>query len=336
MIFAPSSSPLGAYLQKIQTGILQPDPYQELAMQHLQRVYLSILSKKRWFILKKQAPVKGLYLWGKVGRGKTQLMDIFYNHLPVPKLRMHFYQFMQEIHQALTQLPKQANPLDRVAEALAHRAQVICLDEFLVYEIADAMLLSQLLHALFQQRITLTTTANTSPNALYQNGLQRELFLPAIKQLEQHLTIFYLDGLHDYRLYREIETDNALQNPFFDMTLQQVQALFNKLSTGKTVFYQPLSIHGRFIAHHNYTENMIWFHFAVICAIPRSYLDYLAIAKIFSTVIISDITAIDACNDNQARLFIQLVDVFYDAGINLILTSRITLTNLYPAGRFFV
>jgi cell division protein ZapE len=331
MTYPSSMSPLQAYYQKIFEKILQPDTCQEIAMQQLQRIYLSLLSRKKWTVLKKKKTTKGLYLWGEVGRGKTQLMDLFYNHLPIPKLRMHFYQLMYDVHRTLTRLQGRINPVDCVAEDLANRAKVICLDEFLVHEIADAVLLSQLLYALFQRDIILVTTANTSPDALYSTGLQRELFLPAIEQLKQHLTIFHLDSPRDYRLCYGAEKNNAIDSPVLTMTQQKVQALFNRLN--KTVSYQPLSINGRLIPHNGYTEDTVWFNFSSICAVPRSQIDYLAISKIFSTVLISGIEPIAEHNDNQARLFIHLVDLFYDAGTKLILTSELSIGELYPKGR---
>jgi cell division protein ZapE len=327
-------TPLHAYYQKIQEKILQPDPGQEIAMQHLQAIYVALLSEKKWSRLTKKKITKGLYLWGEVGRGKTQLMDLFYEHLPIPKLRMHFYQFMHEIHQQLTRSQGQVNPLKRIAKDLARTTKVICLDELLVHEIADAMLLAQLLRALLQQGITLITTANIPPDSLYHNGLQRELFLPAIALLKKHLTILHLDSSVDYRLQHEQEYEKNNFFPLFTMTTQQLQQLFTKLCQGKVVSYQALVIHERLIPHKGYANHIIWFDFTSICAIPRSQLDYLSIAKRFSTVLISNLTPIAEHDDNRARLFIHLVDIFYDAGIRLILTSETQLADLYPKGRF--
>lgn len=327
-------TPLQAYAQKVQEKTLSYDPRQEMAMQQLQQIYTALLSARKWRLFKKQSVCKGLYLWGEVGRGKTYLMDLFYNHLPVPKMRMHFYPFMQTIHDQLTRLQGQSNPLNKIAQELARKTQVICLDEFLVHEIGDAMLLSQLLQSLFQHGITLVTTANMPPDALYQNGLQRALFLPAIAQLKQYLTIFHLETSRDYRLYQDIKNTNRLDSPILVMPLSHVQYLFDDLTKGQTIQYQPLSIHGRLINHKGYTDNTIWFDFASICAIPRSQVDYLSIAKRFSTVLISQLTPMGEHNDNSARLFIHLVDVFYDAGIQLIATSAATIDDLYPQGRF--
>ncbi len=325
-------TPLEAYYQKIQEKIISEDPCQEMAMQQLQQVYDCLTTKKRRW-LKKEKLCKGFYLWGEIGRGKTYLMDLFYQQLPIPKLRMHFHQFMHEIHAKLTRLQGQADPLHKLAANLALTANILCLDEFLVHDIGDAMLLSQLLHALFQHGIVLATTANTSPDALYREGLQRERFLPAIQQLKQHLTVFHLDSPCDYRLHQNIEK-NAVQSPIFIMPTFQVQQLFNALTQGKVTYYQPLSIYGHLISHKGYTDDTIWFDFTPICTIPRSQIDYLAIAKRFSTVLINHVKPIAAHADNQARLFIHLIDVFYDADINLILVSEAKCADLYPKGRF--
>src|SRR5436190_5229389 len=189
--------PLAAYHQQIMHQALQIDEQQALAVQQLQSVYEELIKPKKWLATKKI--VKGLYLWGDVGRGKTYLMDLFYNHLPVAKSRYHFHQFMHHIHAELSQLQGQSNPLVRIAKRLRKEADVICLDEFLVHEIGDAMILAQLLKALFSEGIVLVTTANTSPEDLYANGLQRGLFLPAISLIKQHLRVFHLASRIDYR-----------------------------------------------------------------------------------------------------------------------------------------
>lgn len=333
-------TPLQAYYQKIQEKTLQPDTWQEMAMQHLQHLYESLVEKKTGMTLRKKKTVKGLYLWGNVGRGKTQLMDLFYQQLPIPKFRTHFYAFMQTMHRELTRLQGVANPLHKIAEDLAQRTKIICLDEFLVHDIADALLLARLLHALFQKHIILVTTANTPPDALYQNGLQRELFLPAIEEIKHYLTIFHVDSPVDYRLraaplaFSQHAYSSSSRNPVLTLMPQQVHTLFASLSKEKTVSYQPLSIHDRLISHNGHTEDTVWFDFTSICAIPRSQIDYLALATLFSTVLISRITVIREQDDNRARLFMQLVDIFYDAKRTLILTSEQPIDDIYPKGRF--
>ncbi|TLY47771.1 MAG: AFG1 family ATPase [Gammaproteobacteria bacterium] len=307
---------------------LQIDEQQALAVQQLQSVYEELIKPKKWLATKKI--VKGLYLWGDVGRGKTYLMDLFYNHLPVAKSRYHFHQFMHHIHAELSQLQGQSNPLVRIAKRLRKEADVICLDEFLVHEIGDAMILAQLLKALFSEGIVLVTTANTSPEDLYANGLQRGLFLPAISLIKQHLRVFHLASRIDYRRQHVINTENALvwvMNPF------QGQTLFDELSKNAKVDYQALMINGRRIAHLGCSKQLVWFDFSSICAIPRSQLDYLEIAQRFQTILISDVKVIGEYEDNLARLFIHLIDILYDANCQVILTAAQAIEDIYPKGR---
>lgn len=320
--------PLAAYHQQLAHQSLRVDEQQALAMQQLQRVYDELIKPKKWFSAKKT--IKGLYLWGDVGRGKTFLMDLFYNHLPVAKSRYHFHQFMHHIHAELAQLQGQSNPLAQIAKRLRKEVDVICLDEFLVHEIGDAMILAQLLKVLFAEGIVLVTTANTPPEDLYANGLQRGLFLPAINLIKQHLHIFHLASCIDYRRQHIIHTENGL---VWVMSPSKVQTLFDQLSKHAKVEYQALMINGRLISHLGYSEATVWFDFNSICAVPRSQLDYLEIAQRFRTILISDIKPIGEFEDNLARLFIHLIDILYDANCQLILTSTQAIENIYSKGR---
>lgn len=324
-------TPLAAYQQQILHHSLHKDAQQALAMQQFQAVYDELITPKKWFATKRSC--KGLYVWGAVGRGKTYLMDLFYNHLPVAKSRYHFHQFMHHIHAELAQLQGKSNPLVRIAQRLRKEVEVICLDEFLVHEIGDAMLLVQLLKALFAEGIVLVTTANTPPDELYANGLQRGLFLPAITLIKQHLYIFHLDSAIDYRREHLIHEENAL---VYVMDPSQVQTLFDKLSKKAKVSYQALTINGRMISHLGCTEQVAWFDFSSICAIPRSQLDYLVIAQRFPTILISNVKPIGEYEDNLARLFIHLIDILYDANSQLILTSTLPIKAIYPKGRLSV
>ncbi|WP_342219606.1 cell division protein ZapE [Rickettsiella endosymbiont of Miltochrista miniata] len=321
-------TPLAAYQQQVLNQSLRSDAQQALAMQQFQAVYDELTTPKKWLASKKTG--KGLYVWGSVGRGKTYLMDLFYNHLPVAKSRYHFHQFMHHIHAELAQLQGTSNPLLRIAQRLHKEVEIICLDEFLVHEIGDAMLLAQLLKALFAEGIVLVTTANTPPDDLYANGLQRGLFLPAITLIKQHLRIFHLDSTIDYRRDHLIDDENEL---VCVMSPSQVQTLFDKLSKNTKISYQALTINDRLISHLGCTEQLVWFDFSSICAIPRSQLDYLVIAQRFSTILISDVKTIGEYEDNLARLFIHLIDILYDANRQLILSSTHPIENIYPKGR---
>ena len=328
-----STTPLQAYHQQVLQKTLQFDLEQALAMQALQQIYDELLAPKKW--LRAKAPGKGLYLWGPVGSGKTYLMDLFYQHLTLPKSRYHFHQFMHHIQAELSQRQGESNPLARIAKRLSKEVKIICLDEFLVHEIGDAMQLGQLLGALFRHGITLITTANTPPDDLYRNGLQRDRFLPAIALIEKNLRILCLNSHTDYRRHSltNVEDDSY---PLFVMGTQNVQRLFDQLSQTKRVSYQALTINGRLIPHLGSTHHLIWFDFSSICSVPRSQIDYLVIAKQFSTILISDLKRIHEEDDNLARLFIHLIDILYDADCKLILSSSVPIADIYPKGRFIV
>lgn len=321
-------TPLAAYQQHVFDQTVEPNEQQALGMQQFQAVYDAIITPRKYLGRKK--PIQGLYVWGDVGRGKTYLMDLFYTHLPVPKSRYHFHQFMHRIHTELAQRQGTSNPLKTIAKRLGKDAHVICLDEFLVHEIGDAMLLTQLLQAFIAEGIVFIITANTSPDDLYAHGLQRELFLPAISLIKQHLRIFHLASAIDYRRHHLSQTENS---PVWVMTPSQVHALFDKLRKKSPVNHQDLTINGRLISQVACTECLIWFDFTSITAIPRSQLDYLVIANNFSTILISKVKPIGEHEDNRARLFIHLIDILYDANSTLILTSTQPIEDIYPKGR---
>src|SRR3990167_987317 len=202
-------TPLHYYQREVEAGLIKKDPQQLAVIQLLQDIYTQLVKQSRTgkgflcrlthhFQLSK--PIHGLYLWGSVGVGKTFMMDTFYHCLPIHKMRYHFHQFMQYVHQELTQLQGQKNPLQIIAKKLSREAKILCFDEFFVSNIADAMLLSGLLEAIFQQGICLVTSSNIRPDDLYKNGIQRENFLPAIDLLKKYTTIFHMISHHDYRL----------------------------------------------------------------------------------------------------------------------------------------
>lgn len=331
-------TPLQLYYQLINDGKFQANILQEQVMMDLQRVYDELIStwqetKKPWsWLNKKIRSVKGLYLWGGVGIGKTWLMDIFYENLPIPKLRLHFHRFMQQIHVQLKQLQGEINPLQKLAKQLAKQTRLICLDEFLVNDITDAMLLANLLTALFAQGITLITTANVAPDDLYRNGLQRGRFIPAIELIKKYLNIFHLTSDVDYRL-RALEQAGTYFYPLNDYSAQCMQNNFLQFTHDATINYGSIEINGREIKTLGYTSDVIWFDFNDICQVPRSQLDYLEISRCFSTVLISNIYQISAHQDNIARYLINLVDVFYDAHVKLILSAAKPVGELYPKGR---
>jgi len=323
-------NPLEHYQRLITQREFKPNALQEQALHQLQHIHEALLAPKKFF---QKKYVKGLYLWGSVGIGKTWLMDIFYQSLPIPKLRMHFHAFMQQIHRELKALQGQTDPLKKVAKQLAKQARVICLDEFLVQDITDAMILANLMAALFKEGITLITTANVIPDALYHNGLQRSNFLPAIALIKKNLNVFHLQNMIDYRL-RDLTESGTYFFPLNADADVFMQNHFQHLTYGTLSNDSPIEIAGRPINILGQANDIVWFDFNDICQTPRSQIDYLEIAKSYSTVLISNVPQIVAHQDNQARYLINLIDVFYDARVKLILSAAVAIDQLYPQGRF--
>ncbi len=278
-------------------------------------------------------PVRGLYLWGGVGRGKTYLMDTFYDCLPFErKLRVHFHRFMQRVHAELVGLEGTANPLDAIADRLADETRVICFDEFFVTDIADAMILGGLFEALFGREVTLVATSNIEPSGLYRDGLQRQRFLPAIALIEQHTHILNVDGGVDYRL-RTLEQAELYHHPLDLAAEQSLRESFDRLAVDPGKHWERIEINGRFLTTRCIAEDVVWFEFAELCDGPRSQNDYIELARLFHAVLLSGVPGLGAGTDDQARRFINLVDEFYDRNVKLVITAERPVTELYGGGR---
>ena len=266
-------------------------------------------------------PVHGLYLWGGVGRGKSWLMNLFYEQLTIKeKKRVHFHQFMLDIHQQLGALNKQKNPLQQIARQLAKKYRVICIDEFIVTNITDAMILSELLHNLFQNQVCLVATSNRVPDNLYLNGLQRERFIPAIELIKKHNEVFHLDGGVDHRTSL-LESADVYYSPIVETTAQHMAQRMQELAITPVVENKILTILDRKIITVRCSDDIAWFDFEVICTTPRAAQDYIQIAQQFSTVIISNIPVLDEHSDDKARRFIYLIDALYDRKVKLIASA---------------
>ena len=277
------------------------------------------------------APLRGLYLWGGVGRGKTYLMDWFAEDLPLPgKRRVHFHHFMREVHDVMSRLPKQPDPLEVVAERLRAEVRVLCLDEFLVTDITDAMILHGLLRALFARGVTLVTTANTRPDDLYRNGLQRHAFLPAIELLKTHTQVFELDGGVDYRLRTLTQTGvfflDAEAGP------ERLAEHFERLTGGHQVAVSEYAVNGRSFPVRRLGMDVAWFDFAALCETPRAAADYIEIAREFHTVLLSGVPRLGPAREAAARRFLHLVDEFYDQRIKLLISAAAPVEQLYLGG----
>ena len=273
--------------------------------------------------------VKGLYLWGDVGRGKTWLMDQFYNYLPLTeKRRVHFHAFMLEVHKKLQDLPSQPDPLALVGEQMAKEIRVLCLDEFHVMDIADAVILHGLLKALFEQGVTVVTTSNRQPDDLYKNGSHRERFLPAIELMKRYTQVFHLSELVDYRLLR-----NTRKNVFFiphnESTNQHLKKFFDDVSGADMSDKKTIKILGRNIPVLLSAKGCVWFDFDTLCKGMRSNSDYIQIAQRYDTVILSEIPELHEGEEGPARRFLNLIDAFYDQHVFLILSSYVELKDIY-------
>ena len=337
--FENLTTPMQRYHQDMAQGNLLPDSAQLMAIEELQKVFDALQKRQgkasstsfmKRFFSEKYLPVKGLYFWGGVGRGKTYLMDLFYQCLPDErKMRMHFHRFMLMVNKRLNANVKIKNPLESVALEIAEEVDIICFDEFFVTDIGDAMILGGLLETLFNSGVTLIATSNIEPNRLYENGLQRRNFLPAIKLLEQHTKVVNVDGGIDYRL-RSLEQAEIYHSPLGAEAEALMLASFNRLGAGlSTMANGSIEIQGRKIACRYRAEDLVWFDFESICGGPRSPADYIEIAQLFHTVLISGLPQFDASSDDKARRFVSLVDEFYDHKVKLIISAESKLDDIY-------
>jgi len=278
------------------------------------------------------APISGLYLWGGVGRGKTYLMDTFFDCLPfADRERVHFHRFMQRVHRDLRALAGEKNPLERVADDMAARTRVLCFDEFFVSDIADAMLLGHLMRALFERGITLVATSNIPPHRLYENGLQRDRFLPAIREIEKHTQIVNLDGGVDYRL-RTLEQAQLYYHPCGEEAQAGLRRSFDNLAPEAGHANAPVEINDRQLQSLRLADDVAWFDFAELCEGPRSQNDYIELARLFHAVLLSGVPRMGGGRDDAARRFINLVDEFYDRHVKLVIEAECAIEDLYAGG----
>ena len=327
--------------QQIQRGELIADPAQTKIVDQLQGLYERLISNqppppKRFFSWRK-APAatteRGLYIWGGVGRGKTWLMDIFYHSLPFEqKRRIHFHRFMHWVHGELAKLKGQSDPLDIVAAQFAQQARVLCLDEFFVSDIGDAMLLGQLIKGLSAQGVTLVATSNSPPDELYKDGLQRTNFLPAINLLKQQTQVLELEGDTDYRL-QYLEQVKLYHTPLSGEAARKMRAEFSQLAPDRIQEQTFIRIENRVIPVKARSDDVIWFEFDTICGSPRSPADYIEIARCFHAVMISGLETMDDNQTDRLRRFMHLVDEFYDHSVKLILSAAAEPEALYQGQR---
>ncbi len=324
----------------------QYDPAQEMAVSHLQHFWDELVAAEqrgqqktfmqRLGLAKPTVEcVRGLYFWGGVGRGKTYLMDVFFDSLPFErKYRTHFHRFMQRVHKRLKTLDGQKNPLDIIAAELAADYRVICFDEFFVSDIADAMILGGLFQQMFSRGVSLLATSNIVPDDLYKDGLQRQRFLPAIAALKEHTRVLNVDGGVDYRL-RALQQAELFYHPCGEGADSELEVFLKTLAPdhAERRLNVALEVEGRKILAKQVCDDVVWFDFKALCDGPRSQNDYIELAREFHAVILSDVPQMKREIDDQARRFINLVDEFYDRNVKLIISAAVGLTELYAGGK---
>lgn len=332
--------PSEQYQLIIQSGSHQEDPAQRVAIEAFQQIYDRLSSANEQsksnipaliskFFGKKVVSSAGLYLWGDVGRGKTWLMNLFYESLPFEnKQRLHFHHFMLNVHEQLAELKNQKDPLHVIANNYATKYRVLCLDEFIVTNITDAMLLYGLLEALFSHGMILVATSNRVPDDLYLNGLQRERFLPAIDLIKQNTQVVHLSGNTDHRLVL-LEQSNLYHTPLTETTNQKLQHNMESLATDHIEKNKILKVLKRKIQTVACCDEIVWFDFDVLCNAPRAAQDYIELAEDFHTLLLSNVPVMDEYQDDKARRFIYLIDELYDKNVKLILSAEALPDKLY-------
>ncbi|GAA6203983.1 cell division protein ZapE [Thalassotalea sp. SU-HH00458] len=339
-------SPLEKYREDLNRDDFQYDAAQENAVKNLQRLYECLQSKplpvtgfkkvfNRWKRVVAKAeikPVQGIYFWGGVGRGKTYLVDTFYDCLPFKnKMRVHFHRFMHRVHQELEGLTGQSDPLKIIAKRFAQETCIICFDEFFVSDITDAMILGTLFEELFAHNVTLVATSNIIPDELYRNGLQRERFLPAIKLINQHCDVINVDSGVDYRL-RTLEQAEIYHAPLDEKADENLHRYFDQLSIEVGVNNKAIEINNRELATIKASDGIVYFEFSELCESARSQNDYMEISRLFHTVLVANVTQMNVDSDDAARRFIAMVDEFYERKVKLIISAEVVMEELYTTG----
>lgn len=307
------------------------DASQRRAIEHLERLYEDLIGLEKMEsllvrLLARKRVVKGLYLWGGVGRGKSFLMDSFFNCAPVArKRRVHFHRFMQEVHQRMNALTGQAEPLAAVARDVARDARLLCLDEFHITDITDAMLMRKLLEGLMEQGVVVLTTSNFAPDSLYLHGLQRNQFLPAIDLIKKNFDIVNVDDGTDYRL-RELEKAGVYH--IGPSAHERMDNEFMAIARHEVSDERELEIEGRTIAVRRQARDIVWFDFAAICDGPRGKPDYIELSRRYHTVMVSDVPCFGPGTSDKLRRFVWMIDEFYDRRVKLILSAGVSAEQL--------
>lgn len=331
--------PLKTYQTLLAGKKLNPDPAQSRVVDALENLYKEILAhppkqQTFWNPFHKQKTIKGLYIYGGVGRGKSMLMDIFYNQLPeeIPKLRIHFHEFMIRVHDFLHKErgKKVDNILPSFAKNLSKDTYILCFDEFQVLDVADAMILGRLFQALFEQGIIIILTSNRHPDDLYKGGLQRDKFTPFVEFIKQNMNILHLDSETDYRKIDISEFENTRYfTPLGSNAKEWANHMFIKLTDGEPPSSTTLHVKGRDIPVECAASGVARFTFSELCERPHGAEDYLRIAKAYPTIILENIPVMNYDRRNEAKRLMTLIDALYDQHIDLFITAEASPDKLY-------
>lgn len=320
------------YDAAIKCGEINMDPSQRHILMQMQRLVDDLQkANSSWFSLIRKIPIKGVYLYGPVGVGKTYLMDLFFEYVEERrKARFHFHHFMQQVDAQLRLMQGHKDPLKHIANKLAKSIRVLCFDEFFVHDVAYAMILAELIPALISHGVTLVITSNTLPDDLYKNGVQRKRFLPVITAINQHCDVLILDEQRDYRVGR-VPLVDAYLYPLNEQTQQIMERQFVLLA-GAFKEHGFVTIQNRDIPYLKCGSVSIWFEFDVLCNLPRSQLDYLELANKYDSIFVSNIPELTENHTLQTIMLIHFIDVMYDRGINILISAAVPVNQLYVKG----
>lgn len=336
-------TPLESYQHDLKRSTFLPDDSQRRAVELTNELYEKLVAANKlesqgvgfWkgLFKKKTDYIKGLYFWGGTGRGKTYLIDCFYECLPFKeKHRIHFHHFMMDIHEQLRALPKSADPLAIIAGKFSEQYQVLCLDEFHIHDIADAMLMVGLLKRLVNNGVTIVASSNIAIQDLYKNGLQRERFLEVIDLLEQVTIEYDLGDGTDYR-FNALEKSTIYFVGLTEATTIKLTECFDNIVPSKAKHNRQIEINHRMIDYVAQADDVIWFEFAAICETARSAHDYIEIAQIYTTVVVSNIPVMDESHDSAVKRFIHLIDALYDHNVKFLCSAEAEPDKLYVGKR---
>lgn len=347
-----ADGPIHAYRALLRSGAITPDPCQELAAEKLQLLHRALgpyaeqMGKAGWKARlglgrKVMSVPRGLYLYGGVGRGKTMLMDLFYESVDIEaRKHVHFHAFMLEVHDRVHRFREaakagkveaEADPLPALAKIIADRAWLLCFDEFHVTDIADAMILGRLFEALFEAGVVIVTTSNRPPRDLYKDGLQRDRFLPFIDLIEERLDVLELDAGVDYRL-EAMRGMTVYSHPLGPETEAELMDDFRRLTVGAETRPDHFTVQGRDVEIARAAEGAAMTTFADLCAAPLGPADFLAVASRYHTLVLSGIPRLGPESRNAAKRFVTLIDALYDHKVNFICSAATPPTEIYPAG----